>query len=164
MQSVKRDYCSRLMRMYLYRINNPRFFVNMHQTTVYLNCTRKLTIDHKGKKTISTCVVGTASMRFTLCVAVATYGTKLPLFLIFKVKPDDNIEKNLHSILPSGIFGCTQNKAWCVEYAMHKWHDAVWLPFIAGHDFESGSFLDDYKVLNIENVHNLMISALRIVY
>ena len=120
MQSFKRDYCSRLMRMYLYRIKNPHFFVNMDQTAVYLNCSPKRIVDRKGKKTISIRVGGTAYMRFTLCVAVAMDGTKLLLFVIFKGKPNGNIEKNLSGILPAGVFGCTQSKAWCDERAMHK--------------------------------------------
>ena len=158
MQSVKRDCCSRLMRMYLYCINNPLFFVNMDQTAVYLNCPPKRTVDGKGKKIISIRVRGTASMRFTLCIAVAMDGTKLPLFVICKGKPNGNVEKNLSGILPAGVFGCTQSKARYDERAMHKWYDAIWLPFIAGHDGESGLLLNDCKVHKMGSVHNRMIS------
>ena len=73
-------------------------------------------------------------------------GTKLPLFVIFKGKPNSNIEKQLHSVMSSGMFGCTRSKAWFDERAMLKWYDSVWKPYIAGYDSESGLLLGNYKV------------------
>ena len=63
-------------------------------------------------------------MRFTLCVSIAMDGMKLPLFVISNGKSNGNIEK-LPSILPAGMLGCTQSKAWCDERAMLKWYDSV---------------------------------------
>ena len=59
-------------------------------------------------------------MRFALCVAVAKDETELPLFVIFKGKPNGHIEKQLLSILPDGMYGCVQEKGWCDERAMNK--------------------------------------------
>ena len=125
-QSVKQDYYSRLMRRYLHCIKNPRYLLNMDQTAVYLNSSPNRTVDKKGNRTISIRVGGPSSMWFTLCVSVAVDGTKLPLFVIFKCKPNGNIEKDLPSIMPAGMLGCTLNKAWFDERAMLEWYDSVW--------------------------------------
>ncbi len=105
-QAVKKDFCFRVMQSYEARINNPRFLVNMDQTAVFLNCSRTRTVDTKGKRTISIRVGGGTSLRFTLCVAVALDGTKLPLFIIFKGQPNRSVAKSLPSILPDGMIGC----------------------------------------------------------
>ena len=97
-------------------------------------------------------------MRFTLFVAVAMHGTKLPIFVIFKGKTNGNVEKNFHGIIPAGAFGYTRSKACCDERVMHKWYYATRLPFIAGHAGEFGLLLDDYKVRKTESVHYRMIS------
>ena len=110
MQSVKRAYCQRVMTTYSNRIKDPKLFVNMDETAVYLNCSPKRTIHHRGERTVAIRIGGTSSMRFTLAVTVAMDGTKLPLFVIFKGKPGGNIEKNLQEILPEGVIGCVQKK------------------------------------------------------
>ena len=82
-------------------------------------------------------------MRFTLCVSIAMDGTKLPLFVILNGKPNGNIEKQLPSILPAGMLGCTQIRAWCDERSMLKWYDSVWKPYIAYYDSKFGLLLDN---------------------
>ena len=156
MQSVRQEYCSQLMRTYLHCINNPRYLVNMDQTTIYLNYSPNRTFHEKGKRTISIRVGGSSSMRFTLCMSVAMDGKKLPLFVIFKGEPNGNIGKDLRSIMPAGMLGCTQNKAWCDERAMLKWYDSVWNPYIADYDGESGLLLAIYKVHTMESLMECM--------
>ena len=156
MQSVRQDYCSRLMRTYLHCIKNPRYLLNMDQTAVYLNCSPSRTVDKKGKCTISIPFGGSSSMRFTLCFLVALDGTKLPLFVIFKGKPNGNIEKALPSMIPAGMLGCTQSKAWCDEHATLKWYDSVWKLSISDYDAESGLLLDSYKVCTMESLMERM--------
>ena len=95
-------------------------------------------------------------MRFTLCLSVAMDGIKLLLFVIFKGKPNGNIEKDLPSIMAPGMLGCTQSKAWCDELAMLKWYDSVQKPYTADYDGESGLLLDSCKVHTMESLMERM--------
>ena len=83
----------------------------MNQTAVYLNCSLNCTVVTKGKCTISIRIGRSSSIQFTVCVSIATDGTKLPWFAIFKGKPNGNIEKKLPSIMPAGMLGCRRIKA-----------------------------------------------------
>ena len=94
MQPIRQDCCYRLMRMYQACVENPRYLVNVDQTAVYLSCSPNCTVDTKVKRTIPIRVGGASSMRFTLCVSIATDGTKLSFFVVLKVEPNGNIEKN----------------------------------------------------------------------
>ena len=38
-------------------------------------------------------------------------GTKLPVFVVMKGQPGGIIEKRLHELLPTGVFGCCQPNA-----------------------------------------------------
>ncbi len=160
MLAVKKDFCFRVMQSYKYRINNPRYLVNMDQTAVFLNCSPTRTVDIKGKRTVSIRVGGSGSMKFTLCVAVALDGTKLPLFVIFKGQPNGSIARSLPSILPDGIYGCVQEKGWCDERAMNIWYTNIWKQHIAGHNGESGLILDDYQVHKTDSLLQRMTSDL----
>ena len=151
-QSISQDHCSRLMRTYQYCINNPRYLINMNQKAVNLNFSPNLTVDTKGKHPVSIRVGGASSMRFKLCVSIAMDGTKLPLFVILKGKPIGNIEKQLSSILPAGMLGCTQSKAWFDERGMLKWYDSVWKPHTTVYEVESGLLLHNYKVHTMESL------------
>ena len=91
--------------------------VNMDQTNVYFNCAPQTTVHRKGERTISV-KIGGSSSRLTLCVAVAMDGTKLPLFVVMKGQPGGRIEKQLHDLLPTGVFGCCQPNAWVDKRAM----------------------------------------------
>ena len=91
-------------------------------------------------------------MWFTLCMSIAMEGAKLLLFVIFKDKPNGNIEKELRSITPTGMLGCTQSKAWCDEHAMLKMYDSICKTYIAEYDCESRLLLDDYKVDAMESL------------
>ena len=82
--------------------------VNMDETNVYFNSKPKLTVHAKEEKTISIRIGSTTSQYVTLCVSIAMVGTKIPLFLIFKATYAGHIEKNLHNILPRGVYGCLQ--------------------------------------------------------
>ena len=58
MQSVKRDYSRNAMISYRNLIGNPKYFLNMDETAVYLNCTSNRTIHPKGEKIVSIMVGG----------------------------------------------------------------------------------------------------------
>lgn len=51
-------------------------------------------------------------------IAVASNGTKRPLFAIFKGQPMENIENNLYNILPNGVIGRCQSKSWVNQREM----------------------------------------------
>ena len=145
MQPVKDAYCHRIMTSYNLRINNPKYLVNMDETAIYLNCAPKRTVHLKGEKTVSVMIGGSSSMRFTLAVTVAMDGTKLPLFVIFKGKQGGTVEKQLPSILPDGVFGCVQKKAWMDNNTMSIWYNKIYKPHIANYGGHSGLLLDDFK-------------------
>ena len=90
----------------------------MDETNVYFNCKPKRTVNLRGQKTISIRIGSSTSMRVTLCVTIAMDETKLPLFLIFKGAPRAKIERSLGSILPAGMYGCVQRKAWMDDRRM----------------------------------------------
>ena len=60
-----------------------------------------------------------------VAVSVAMGGSKLPLFVIFKGKPDGKIEKSLDEILPDSIVGCVQRKGWMDSVTMNIWYNNV---------------------------------------
>ena len=65
----------------------PRLFVDKDERALYLNESPKFTVYRKGECTVSIRIGDKSSMRFTLAVAIAMNGSKLPLFVIFKGKP-----------------------------------------------------------------------------
>ena len=95
MQSVRQQYCRHIMTSYANNINNPRYFVNMDETAVYLNCSPNWIVVTKGEKTVPIMLGGTSGMRFTYSVLVAMDGTRLSLFAIFKDVPGGNIARQL---------------------------------------------------------------------
>ena len=144
MQSVRQQYCRHIMTSYANNINNPHYFVNMDETAIYLNCSPKRTVHAKGEKTVPIMLGGASGMRFTLAVSVAMDGTKLPLFAIFKGVPGGSIDRQLPSILPTGVVGCVQAKAWMDDRTMEIWYNKIYKPYIAGYTGNSGLLLDDF--------------------
>ena len=144
MQSVRHDFCHRLMTSYKARINDPHLLINMDETAVYLNCSPNRTVHMKGEKAVAMNIGSASSMRFTLAVTVAMDGTKLPLFVIFKGTPGGSVEKQLPTILPEGIFGCVQKKGWMDNRTMRIWYDKFYKPYIGTVTSTSGLLLDDF--------------------
>ena len=156
MQPVKDEYCRRVMTTFDNRINHPKYLINMDETAVYLNCTPKKTVHPQGERTVAVLIGGSSSMRFTLAVTVAMDGTKLPLFVIFKGVPGGKVDQSLESILPTGVLGCVQPKAWMDNRTMEIWYTNVFRPFIAGYQGNTGLLLDDFKCHKSNNVTQLM--------
>ncbi len=144
MESVGRDFAQRLMTSYSYRINNPRYLVNMDETAVHMNCSPNRTIHEKGEKTVSIMIGGASSARFTLPVSVGIDGAYLPLFVIFKGKPEVTVEKQLPGTVPDGIVACVQRKAWMDDRTMRIWYDRVCKQHISNCQRQSGLLLDDF--------------------
>ena len=132
MQSVKQDSCRRLMTSNNGLIRNPPFFVYMDERTVYLNCSPNRTVHTRGQKSVSIMVGGTSSTRFTLTATIAMYGTKLPLFPIFKGKRRGSIEKSLPEIIPEDVIGCILLKGRIDSRTIAIWYDNIYKPYIAG--------------------------------
>ena len=103
MLPVANEFRRRIITSFHNQINNPKFFISMEETAVYLNCSPKRTVHPKGERTVSIRVGGSSSTTFTLAVSVAMDGTKLPLFVIFKGKPGGSVERSPPSILPAGV-------------------------------------------------------------
>ena len=83
-------------------------------------------------KTVSVRRGCSVSKRCTVCIAVAADGTKLPLFVIFKAAENGPVANSLHSIMPSGIYGCTQKKGWMDNRVMQEWKEKIWTPYVQG--------------------------------
>ena len=164
MQSVRQQYCRHVMTSYANNINNPHYLINMDETAIYLNCSPKRTVHSKGEKTVPIMLGGTSGMRFTLAVSVAMDGTKLPLFAIFKGTPGGSIDRQLPSILPGGIIGCVQSKAWMDDRTMAIWYNKVYKPYIAGYTGNSGLILDDFICHKSDNMKQKMNSDNTMLY
>ena len=87
MQDVKEDYCRRLMTSFKSRIDDPKYFINMDETAVYLHCAPNRTVHPRGEKTVFIMVGGGCPTRFALAVNEAIDVSKLSLFVIFKGVP-----------------------------------------------------------------------------
>ena len=112
MQDVKEDFCPHLMTSFKSHIDDPRYFINMDEAAVYLNCAPNRTGHPRGERTVSTMDGGGCSAIFTLAVCLVMDGSKLPLFIIFKGVPGGRVDKSLQQILPEGVIGCVQRKEW----------------------------------------------------
>ncbi len=64
----------------------------------------------KRESTVPIMIGGANSIQFTLAVTVAMDETNLPLIVIFKRTPRDNVQKQLPDTLPDGFVGCMQKK------------------------------------------------------
>ena len=86
---------------------NEHYFVNMDETAVYFDSNYSCIINEKGAKTVSVRDGSTPNKICTVCVTVATDGSKLSRFVIFKGIANRQIAKQLPSIVPDGMYGCT---------------------------------------------------------
>ena len=50
LQQGKEDLCRRIMMMYRYRTDNAKYFINMDQTLVYLDCYPGRKVQPRGEK------------------------------------------------------------------------------------------------------------------
>ena len=121
----------------------PQLFVNMDETAVFFESKPNATIHHTGANTVSIRCSGSSNKRMTVCVAVASNGCKLPLFVIFKGEPNGRIERSLPQILPRGIYGCCQAKGWMDERGLRLWTEQVWKPYVRECP-KSALLLDDF--------------------
>ena len=63
---------------------------------------------------------------------VAADGPKFPLFVTFEGAVNRRIANSLHQIMPDGMYGCTQPKAWMDNRVMQFWEEKVWKPYVEG--------------------------------
>ena len=117
MEPVRLEFCGHVMTTYKNQVKNPMFLINMDETAVYFNSPPTHTLHTKGEKTVSISIQG-ASLRVKVAVSIAMNGTKLPLFVIFKGKPEVSVEKSLSNIHPKVIVACVQQNAWMDDGAM----------------------------------------------
>lgn len=62
--------------------------VNMDEPALFFEARVRSTKHHTGARSISIRASGSSNGRMSACVSIACDGTKLPLFLLFKGKPD----------------------------------------------------------------------------
>ena len=86
---------------------SENLFLNMDESAVYFE-----NQNEKCEKTVSVRYGSSSDKRCTVCIAFAADGTKLPLFVIFKGSINGPIANSLQQIMPDGMPGCTQRKAW----------------------------------------------------
>ena len=86
-------------------------FVKVEGKAVYFDSNHNYTVYERGTKTVSVRRSSRANKRCAVCVTVVTSGRKLPLFVVFTGTVNGCIAKELQSIMPDGMIGCTQEKA-----------------------------------------------------
>ena len=170
-QSVKVDYCRRLMTSYNSHILDPRYLLKMDETALYLSYSPNPTVHPKGQNTVSIMVGGSSSMRFTLAVTVAMDGTKLPLFVTLKSVPNGRVDKSLPDTIPNDVISYVQRKSWMYNRRMYIWYDYAYKTYVTGSNSHSGLLLDDFKfhsshellqAMEDGNAHRCMIPTLYI--
>ena len=143
-QSAKRGYCRRVMRMYNMQVANPKFLCNINQTPVYMNCASTGTVHRRGEHTVSIRTGRSSPNLVTVAVTFAMDGAKLPLFYIFKRKKGGRIQRTLNAITPTGIVCAVQERAWMDADVMRLWMEKVWRPYVSECNGKYMLLLDDY--------------------
>lgn len=87
-------------------------FVNMGEIAVYFVTKPMRTVRPTGFNTKWTRVLESNNHRVAACAAVASNGTTLSLFVIFKGQPTVNIEKHLQNIFLKSIHRFFLSKSW----------------------------------------------------
>ena len=153
-EAVRESFAQSTMT-YIQMNDIPRcLFVNMDETAIYFDTPHHTTVNVRGAKTVSVRRGSSSTQRCTLCITVAADGAKLPLFVIFKARPNGTIAKNLHQILPAGMHGCVQEKGWMDNRVMSIWKEKVWFPYIQGSS-KSALLLDAME----SHIHSDFIDA-----
>jgi DDE superfamily endonuclease len=121
---------------------HPKFFLNMDQTAVFFESKSDRVVSKRGKKSISQRDSGSDSKRATVVVTVASDGTILDPFFIFKGKAGKRLEQSMAS---EGVKGCCQKKGWFDEIAASKWIDQILEPYVR-HSENALLLVDHYSV------------------
>lgn len=97
-----------MKRKFFGRMDEPNFFEVKQTLTVYP--TKANTVSITGEESIY--------RRCTACIAVASDGTKMFLYVGLKEQPTEYVERNLHNILSVGRCCCCQAKPWIDKRCM----------------------------------------------
>ena len=136
-------------------IGDPKYFLNVDETAMYMNSGLNRTVHLKGKRGCHHAwrIIINA---FYTCCTITMDGSKLNLFIIFKGISGRSIARSLPSILGGGIIGCIQSKAWMDNRAMTICCNSDSTPYIAGHDGSVGFLLGDFKCHHSERFNSLL--------
>ena len=137
-------------------ITNPKYLINMDETTVYLNCMPTRTVHPREEKLHQLILVILIQQGYQLQCQLQWVDQNWLYLLFLKVKLVGKIEKSLDEILPDGIVGYVQRKGWMDNVTMNVWYNKVHRPYAAGFDGESGKLLDDFKVHKNSEILELM--------
>jgi hypothetical protein len=97
----------------------------MDQTNIHFEPKTGKTWAETGSRTVSSKDSGSNQKKCTVCITVASDGTILPPFFIFKGVPGAKIKSKMAEY---GICGCSQLKGWFDERVGPKYIDQVVAP------------------------------------
>ena len=75
------------MTSYCNLVGNPKYYLNIGETAVYLNCSPNRTVHSKGENTVSIMVGGSSSTRFALAVTIAMGNRTMAIWYNSGVEP-----------------------------------------------------------------------------
>lgn len=87
-----------------YSYVHSQCYVNMYESAIYFEEKPSATVHSTKSNLVLIRCSESKNRRYTLCFAVASKGTKLPLFFNFKNAPDGKIKIPLADVLPPNVF------------------------------------------------------------
>ena len=119
------------MAMEIYEASGPLSelhslsFVNMDEAAVVFDLKPNSMIYQTMVNIVSIRSCGRSNRRMKVCVAIASNGYKLPLFVISKGETNGILENNLPKILPLGLHGCRQTNGWMDDRSLRLWTERI---------------------------------------
>ena len=113
----------------------PEFIVSIDETDVPFDSPMTITLARRGSRTIPGASTG-SSGRATAILGVSLNGEKLPVYLIFKAKPNACVHREVTGNVvargyPANVVMTVQDNAWCDIRVMTDWISWVWAPWLS---------------------------------
>ena len=135
--------------------DNPKYFLNVNETEVYLKCAPNRIVHPKGEETVSIMSGGSSSMLVTRAVTIAMDGRKLPFFVILNALQVE-VSKDIFFLHYRPVFFGAQSKAWMDNRMMTIWYNSVIKPYISGYNGYTSLLLDHFRSHHSENFTSLL--------
>jgi hypothetical protein len=157
------------MALTFYNIADPRFVLNMDETSVSYDFPRKTTLEVKGRKEIEIKTIGREKDNVTAIFTTSASGEKLAPFVVIRGKRRQNKIPS-HITIPKGMEVVSQKSAWTDTNVMMLWIQKVLKPWkdlqergikcLLLLDEAPAHMNDDIKLaLTVENVIPVFIPA-----
>lgn len=144
---IRQNFCSNFVSAFKQNCEHENLqrnmFVNLDEPAIYFEAKPTSTVHPTECNTIAIRGSRSSNHGLTACVAVASDGSKLLLFVIFEGQPMRHIEKNLHNMLPYYVHGCCQSKDWMDQRGMKIRIVRFWKPYVQNAP-KSFLLLDDF--------------------